>query len=62
MVFIYVLELENKKYYIGKTNNPKFRLDQHFNLNGSLSKKSTDFFDKVAIKFSKRKLNRFQSN
>ena len=38
MVFIYVLELENKKYYIGKTNNPKFRLDQHFNLNGSLLK------------------------
>ena len=28
----------------------------------SLSKKSVDFFDKVAIKFSKRKLNRYQSN
>ena len=23
MVFIYILELENKKYYIGKTTNPK---------------------------------------
>ena len=35
MVFIYVLELENNKYYIGKTNNPKFRLESHFNSNGS---------------------------
>jgi hypothetical protein len=35
MVFIYILELENKKYYVGKTTNPKFRLQQHFNSNGS---------------------------
>ncbi len=35
MVFIYVLELENKKYYVGKTTNPKFRLEQHFNSSGS---------------------------
>jgi hypothetical protein len=35
MVFIYILELENKKYYIGKTKNPDFRLEQHFNSTGS---------------------------
>jgi hypothetical protein len=35
MVFIYILELENKKYYVGKTSNPDFRLDQHFNSFGS---------------------------
>ena len=35
MVYIYILELENSKYYIGKTNNPSFRLKSHFNKNGS---------------------------
>ena len=35
MVFMYILELENKKYYVGKTTNPKFRLNQHFNSSGS---------------------------
>lgn len=35
MVFIYVLELEQGKYYIGKTNNPQFRINNHFNSNGS---------------------------
>jgi hypothetical protein len=35
MVFIYTLKLEQGKYYIGKTNNPKFRLNNHFNSNGS---------------------------
>ena len=35
MVFIYVLELENNKYYIGKTDNPQFRLESHFNSNGA---------------------------
>jgi len=30
MVFIYVLELEENKYYVGKTNNPKFRIENHF--------------------------------
>ncbi len=35
MVFIYILELENKKYYIGKTENPDFRIDNHFSANGS---------------------------
>lgn len=35
MVFIYVLQLEKGKYYVGKTNNPQFRLENHFNSNGS---------------------------
>ena len=35
MVFIYVLQLEKEKYYIGKTSNPTFRLENHFNSNGS---------------------------
>ena len=35
MVFIYVLQLEQGKYYIGKTNNPTFRLENHFGSNGS---------------------------
>ena len=30
MVYVYVLELQQKKYYIGKTDNPKMRLDTHF--------------------------------
>jgi hypothetical protein len=29
MVNICILELTNNKYYIGKTNNPEFRLEQH---------------------------------
>jgi cellular nucleic acid-binding protein len=35
MVCIYTLQLEKGKYYVGKTNNPKFRLENHFNSNGS---------------------------
>ena len=35
MVFIYILKLKNNKYYVGKTSNPKIRLDNHFNLTGS---------------------------
>ena len=35
MVCIYVLKLEQGKYYIGKTNNPQFRLENHYNGNGS---------------------------
>jgi len=36
MVFIYALQLQQGKYYIGKTDNPSFRLDSHFNSNGSV--------------------------
>jgi len=35
MVYIYVLKLKSNKYYVGKTNDPKSRLDSHFNSNGS---------------------------
>jgi hypothetical protein len=35
MVYIYILKLEQNKYYIGKTNNPQFRLENHCNGNGS---------------------------
>ena len=35
MVLIYVIQLEKGKYYIGKTNNIQFRLESHFNSNGS---------------------------
>lgn len=36
MIYIYILKLKSNKYYIGKTSNPKFRLDSHFNYNGSV--------------------------
>lgn len=32
---IYILKLESNKYYVGKTNNPKFRVDAHFDGDGS---------------------------
>jgi hypothetical protein len=35
MVYIYILQLEQGKYYIGKTSNPQFRIESHFNFNGS---------------------------
>ena len=36
MVFIYILQLEQGKYYIGKTTNPNFRINQHFQSGGSI--------------------------
>lgn len=35
MVCIYVLELTDGKYYVGKTNNPSFRLQNHFDSCGT---------------------------
>lgn len=35
MVFIYVLLLKDNKYYVGKTINPDFRIEKHFNSSGS---------------------------
>ena len=35
MVYIYILKLENGKSYIGKTTNPSFRIERHFNSTGS---------------------------
>ena len=36
MVFIYVIQLQEGKYYIGKTDNPQFRLEIHFSSSGSV--------------------------
>ena len=49
MVNIYVLKLENDKYYIGKTNNPTFRLEQHFQSNGSAWTKKYPPIQVIAI-------------
>ena len=35
ILFIYILKLNDNKFYIGKTSNPSFRLENHFNQNGS---------------------------
>jgi hypothetical protein len=35
MVFIYTLKLVENKYYVGKTHDPNFRLESHFNVEGS---------------------------
>lgn len=35
MVYIYVLKLQHDKYYVGKTSNPYFRVESHFNSEGS---------------------------
>ena len=35
MVYIYILALEKNKYYIGKTNNPSFRIEEHNTGSGS---------------------------
>ncbi len=35
MVYIYVLQLEKSKWYVGKTTNPEHRIDSHFTSNGS---------------------------
>lgn len=34
-MFIYILELEEGKYYVGKTENPDYRIESHFASNGS---------------------------
>lgn len=36
MVFVYILQLEQGKYYVGKTSNASFRVEQHFASNGSM--------------------------
>lgn len=36
MIYIYILLLQSNKYYVGKTTNPDFRIESHFNSNGSV--------------------------
>ena len=35
MVYIYILKLKQGKYYVGKTSNPNFRIESHFNSKGA---------------------------
>ena len=35
MVYIYVIKLKEEKYYVGKTNDPVFRIESHIKQNGS---------------------------
>jgi predicted GIY-YIG superfamily endonuclease len=35
MVHIYILQLINNKYYVGKSNDLNMRIDEHSNGNGS---------------------------
>jgi cellular nucleic acid-binding protein len=35
MLYIYVLQLQNDKYYVGKTSHPHSRIETHFTNNGS---------------------------
>jgi hypothetical protein len=35
MVYVYTLLLEQNKYYVGKTDNPRFRIESHFDASGS---------------------------
>ena len=34
-MYIYILKLNQGKYYVGKTSNPHFRIESHFNSDGS---------------------------
>src|SRR3990170_8837053 len=34
-MYVYILELENQKYYVGQTNNPQVRIEQHQHGEGS---------------------------
>jgi predicted GIY-YIG superfamily endonuclease len=36
MVYIYVLKLVNNHYYVGKTTDPTFRIETHFNSKGAV--------------------------
>ena len=50
MVFIYVIKLEKGKYYVGKTDIPSFRLEQHFNYSGSAWTKKYKPLDLIELK------------
>ncbi len=46
---IYILELTNNKFYVGKTTNPTFRLEQHFNTNLRLGSAWTRKYKPIRI-------------
>lgn len=35
-MFVYIIQLEEGKYYVGKTENPEYRIESHFDFNGSM--------------------------
>lgn len=49
MVFIYILKLENEKYYVGKTLNPIFRIKDHFEQTERQSSAWTKMYKPTAI-------------
>ena len=49
MVFIYVLKLNDDKYYVGKTNDLRSRVTQHFDGNGSYWTKKYKPLDMIEI-------------
>jgi hypothetical protein len=53
MIFIYILELENKKYYVGKTLDPNFGLQKNFKI---------DIFSEWTKKYKPKKLLKFIPN
>ena len=44
MVFIYILNLAQNKFYVGKTDKPKFRLDSHFKNGGCAWTKNINLY------------------
>jgi len=50
MVYIYTLKLQGGKYYVGKTTNPHFRIESHFNANGSVWTKKYSPIKLIEIK------------
>ena len=48
-MYIYILELENNKYYVGRTINPKRRLQEHIDGRGSSWTKLHQYVKTLAI-------------
>ncbi len=49
-IFIYVLELEKGKYYVGQTSNPNFRYAEHFKYAGSKWTKRYRALKRIVLK------------
>ena len=59
MTTIYCLQLEQNKYYIGKTTNPNFRLKQHFNASGSVWTKK---YKPISLLYIKQNCDNFDED